>query len=95
MTSTGFRFGMTYQILLPVATVPVMTPSAKADGFLGHARTIMPRYVPSAQSERTGINITGGVDISINDQPAVRARVNTISKSFGNIRLAPASGAYL
>jgi len=73
----------------------VTTPSAKADGFLGHARTIVPRYVPNAQSERTSKNITGGVDITVNNQPAVRARVNTVSKRFRNIRQAPASGADL
>jgi len=29
----------------------VTTPSAKADGFLGYARTSVPRFVPKAQSE--------------------------------------------
>jgi len=70
----------------------VTTPSVKADGFLGHARTIVPRFVPKPQSEAQ--NITGSVDISVNDKPAVRARVNTVSKSFRNIRQASASGAY-
>ena len=70
------------------------TPSAKADGFLGYARTNVPRYVPNAQSERTGKNITGGVDITVNDQPT-GARVNTVSKSFRNIRQASALGTHL
>jgi len=38
----------------------VITPSAKADGFLRHARTTVPGYVPNAQSERSVKNITGG-----------------------------------
>lgn len=42
------------------------TPSAKADGFLGHARGNPPRFVPKAQSEPQ--NITGGVDITVNHQ---------------------------
>lgn len=71
------------------------TPSAKADGFLGHARSNLPRYVPNAQSERTGKDITGSVDISVNDQPAGRTGVNTVSKSLRNIRQGSTSGAYL
>lgn len=71
----------------------MITPSAKADGFLGHARDSSPRFVPKAQSEPQ--NITGCVDISVNRKPAVRARVNTVSESFRNIRQASASGAYL
>ncbi len=71
------------------------TPSAKADGFLGHARSDLPRFVPNAQSERTGKDITGGVDIAVNDQSAVRTRVNTVRESFSNVRQAPATGAHL
>lgn len=71
------------------------TPSAKADGFLGHARTVVPRYVPNAQSERSVKDITGCVDISVNHQPTMRTEMNTVRESFRNIRQAPASGAYL
>jgi len=78
-------------VWMPIVT----TPSAKADGFLGHARTIVPRFVPNAQSKRTSKDITGGVDITVNDQPAGRAGVNTVSKRFRNIRQTPAAGAYL
>ena len=60
-----------------VVVEEVITPSAKADGFLGHARTIVPRYVPKAQSEPQ--DITGCVDISVNHQPTMRAKVNTVS----------------
>jgi len=45
----------------------VTTPSAKADGFSGHARSNLPRYVPKAQSEPTSENIEGGIDITVND----------------------------
>ncbi len=45
----------------------VTTPSAKADGFLGHARANAQRFVPNAQSERTSKDITGGIDIAVND----------------------------
>ena len=71
------------------------TPSAKADGFCDHARTIVPRFGRNAQSERSGKDITGGVDITVNDQPTVRTEVNTDSEGFGNIRQASASGANL
>ena len=43
------------------------TPSAKADGFVGHARTTVPRCVPQPQSEAQ--DITGGIDITVDDQP--------------------------
>ncbi len=62
------------------------TPSAKADGFLGHARATAPRFVPKPQSEAQ--DITGGVDISIESQAAGRTKVNTVSESFRNIRQA-------
>jgi len=71
----------------------VTTLSAKADSFLGHARSNLPRFVPNAQSERQ--NITGGVDITVNHKPAMRASVNTVSKRFRNIGGASATGAYL
>ena len=71
------------------------TPSAKADGFCDHARTSVPRFGRNAQSERPHKDITGGVDITVNNQPAVRTKVNTVSKSFRNIRQASAPGANL
>jgi len=73
--------------------VNVTTPSAKADGFCRHARTTVPRFADNAQSERQ--NITSGVDISVNDQPAVRAIMNTVSQSFRYIRQATTTGACL
>jgi len=70
----------------------VTTLSAKADSFCDHARGIPPRYGRKAQSEPQ--NITGGVDITVNNQPT-GARVNTVSKTFRNIGQATTLGAYL
>ena len=78
-----------------MSTIRVTTLSAKADSFCDHARGIPPRFGRNAQSERSGKDITGGVDITVNYQSAVRARVNTVSKSFRNIGQAPTPGANL
>jgi len=69
----------------------VTTPSAKADGFYVHARTSVPRSGRKPQSEAQ--DITGGIDITVDCQPAVRAKVNTVSKRFRNIRQGSTSGA--
>jgi hypothetical protein len=71
----------------------VTTPSAKSDGFYVHARTSVPRSGRKAQSEPQ--DITGCIDITVNNQPAVRAKVNTVSKRFRNLGQGSTSGAYL
>ena len=54
-------------------------PSAKADGFYGHARTIVPRSVRKPQSEAQ--NITGSVEFQPGDLVLVH------SKGFSVLRL--------
>jgi len=71
----------------------VTTLSAKADSFYVHARTSVPRSGRKAQSEPQ--NITGGIDITVECQPALRTKVNTVSESFRHFGQCPTSGAYL
>ena len=58
--------------------IEVTTPSAKADGFLGHACATAPRYVPNAQSERTnGTSVVTTVPREVVERAAEQAGMST------------------
>ena len=63
-------------------TVIVTTLSAKADSFLGHARTLVPRYVPNAPSERKNmLRYFTGLDFT--QKPNFCNHLSKLLKNFG------------